>query len=79
MAPDVYEKADDLVIRLRIVGADRWADDINEAIDVGSTGTEIFMALRRVLIGVAGDQELDAETRVYAATLTHDLNQALES
>lgn len=39
MAADVYDSADDLVIRLRAVNAGGWADDINEAIDAGSTGT----------------------------------------
>ena len=79
MGADVYDAADDLVIRLRTVHADGWADDINEAIEAGSTGTEIFMALRRVLTDLLADEQLDSETKARAVTLRDDLARALES
>lgn len=78
MPGDVYTAADDLVVRLRADGADRWADGINEAIDAGSTGTEILMALRHQLAGLLDANEASSKARELAAALMTELDGLLE-
>ncbi|MSP73584.1 MAG: hypothetical protein EXR76_15715 [Myxococcales bacterium] len=43
---DPYAEAADLIARLQAVGRQADAEVLQDAIDSGSTGTEIFMALR---------------------------------
>lgn len=49
---DPYSEADELIASLRRAGFRAEADTLREAIDSGSTGTEIFMALRWHLEGL---------------------------
>jgi len=42
---EIYERVDDLIIRLRAEGVDTWADKLNDAMRYGSTGGEIVDAL----------------------------------
>jgi hypothetical protein len=46
---DVYTIAREIAANLRSDGTGSWATRLDEAIDAGSTGTEIFMALRWTL------------------------------
>jgi hypothetical protein len=77
LAGDVYAAADDLVIRLRGDGADRWADAINEAIESGSTGTEILMALRHQIDRLLEAGDACPEADRLARTLKKDLDELL--
>ena len=78
MPGDVYTAADDLVVRLRADGANRWADAINDAIESGSTGTEILMALRHQLDRLLDANEASPQARGLAAALKTELDALLE-
>jgi hypothetical protein len=76
---DLYDAAAQLVDLLRADAAHTWADAIEDAIESGSTGTEILMALRSRLAGIKAAGELREETRAFAATLADDIDAALDA
>lgn len=73
---DPYVEADDLIAGLRKAGLQADADALVEAIESGSTGTEIFMALRWHL-EVLLKKRLPAGLREQAAQLEAFLADAL--
>ena len=78
MSGDIYPAADDLVVRLRADGADHLADAVNHAIDAGSTGTEILMALRQQLEQVLKADEPSSQAKQLAKELRTEIDELLK-
>lgn len=74
---DHYKEADELIEELRKFGFDEAADGLREAIDGGSTGTEIFMALRWKLGKLLEQSKLPELLQARAKRLRKELDVQL--
>ena len=78
MARDYYADGHEIAERLVERGHREWSERITEAIESGSTGNEILMALRWQLGNLMGaDLGLDEDTRALAESLHADLDTVL--
>jgi hypothetical protein len=78
-AYDHYSVASQIAQNLRHEGNPAWAAKLEEAIQFGSTGTEIFMALRWELQQfLAQSHRCTLETQQLIEELVRELNRELE-
>ncbi len=75
---DYYAAAEELISRLEKEGHAVDAAKLRTAIEEGSTGTEIFMALRFHLTEIVKQTPLKGDSQIKAARLLVELNDALE-
>jgi len=75
---DYYAAAEELISRLDQEGHVGEAAKLRAAIEEGSTGTEIFMALRFHLAEIIKRASLKGELQIKASRLLAELNDALE-
>lgn len=74
---DHYAAAQELISRLESEGHAADAAKLRAAMEDGSTGTEIFMALRFHLAEIVRRTPLKGETQTKASRLLGELNDAL--
>lgn len=74
---DYYAAASELISGLKADGYEADASKLQMAIEDGSTGTEILMALRFHLSGVIRRVPLSVELRARASNLLTELNDVL--
>jgi len=78
MAYDYYAIAAKIANKLSSLGKDRWENQIKGAIESGSTGTEILMALRCHFIEIRKKEvDLDHETGRLIDEILKELNKTL--
>lgn len=75
---DYYAVARDLIARLYDAGRTADAAKLQSAIDEGSTGSEILMALRFYLLEIGQKTPFEGESQLLAALLISELNKVLE-
>lgn len=75
---DYYAAAQELISRLENEGHAADAAKLRSAIEDGSTGTEILMALRFHLAEIIRQTPLKGESQIKASRLLAELNDALE-
>lgn len=75
---DYYAATEELISRLEQDGHVRDAAKLRSAIEEGSTGTEIFMALRFHLAEIVRSVPLKGESQIKASRLLGELNDALK-
>lgn len=75
---DHYNEAKTLISTLRDTPCADYADALQAAIDGGSTGTEIFLALRWNLEHLIDEENLDPAIRRRAIQLRDELDSALQ-
>jgi hypothetical protein len=75
---DVYEATYDLGRDLASNGHTEWAARLSDAIEAGSTGTEIFMAIRWVIQQLRDEvAELSLQQRAKAEEIVAYINDSL--
>ncbi len=74
---DEYFEAKSIANRIELQGFVAEASAIRDAIDMGSSGTEIFMNLCFVLTPFQRGENIDAVTRARIAVLVGRINKAL--
>jgi hypothetical protein len=74
---DYFQLSKQLATQLAALGFFAQAQLLNDAIDGGSTGTEIHMALRHHLRSVADAPDLDSELRATARQIVARITKAL--
>ncbi len=77
MAIDYYAYAKDIAAGLDDVGYKKHAIDIREAIEYGSTSTEILMALRFILVKVVREANLPDDLRLKCSVTINAINAVL--
>lgn len=76
---DHYQVAREIIQNLRQENKYEWADKLEDAIDSGSTGNEIFMALRWHLQQLkSANVSCQVETASQIDDLINELSKALE-
>jgi hypothetical protein len=74
---DYYHKARSIAADLKRIGRARDGQEIFDAMDMGSTATEILMALRYTLLNVISDGSLPGDIKDPATTLIAELSSIL--
>lgn len=77
MVDNYFEQARQLAEELRRLGLANEGQALVDAIDAGSTGTEIHMALRHELRKVVNDARLGAPLRATAAHIVETITTVL--
>lgn len=74
---DHYQEAKSIITMLQGTALNGYGDLLQNAMDEGATGTEIFMALRWNIEKLLKEDGLDDLTRVRAKQLWEELDKAL--
>jgi hypothetical protein len=75
---DHYKEAKELSETLHQENLNEYADGIIQSMEEGSTGTEIFMALRWNTLKILKSKNISKNIRSKAARLYKELNKALQ-
>jgi hypothetical protein len=74
---DYYAEARKISANLKSIGRETDGRKLLDAIDAGSTGTEILMALRYHLTNLLKDKNLPVDIIASATILSESINSAL--
>ena len=75
---DHYNEAKSIIAMLQDASLNNYGALLQNAMDEGATGTEIFMALRCNIEKILKEDVLDDATRVRAKKLWDELDKALQ-
>ena len=75
---DHYQEVKSIIAMLQGTSLCSYGDKLQNAMDEGSTGSEIFMALRWNIQKLLKEEDLDDLTKVKAKRLWEELDKALQ-
>ena len=75
---DHYEEAASIIRMLRQTSLNNYSDSLQNAMDEGATGTEIFMALRWNLENLLNEDSLNDLIKVKATRLWKEIDKVLQ-